>query len=242
MKSLSVMNLRLISALCAGLALTSFAYGLKSGDVVERISTQSGKTYVGCRIFKVDPDGVMFSHKGGGAKVLFADMTESSRERCGYDANREAAYEKRLVEKKVQMQKIEAGIADVQMIEGAVPAPFSGGPAGWEASATPPYPLNNTLGYELLDPGLGYPIYPGGSGSGYGQNRGYGYGNGTGYGHGRNGYANYFRGGQTTVVPKNFTPRIVNSVSRPPLRSAMAPSPNQRFFAVPPLAAGLGRH
>lgn len=69
------------------------------GRSVSMIVTKSGKTYQNCRIYKQDPDGVMFSHQNGAAKVLFADMTETMRNTLGYDAAKAEAYAKSVAER-----------------------------------------------------------------------------------------------------------------------------------------------
>lgn len=43
---------------------------------------------------KRDPDGVLFSHSKGVAKVLFSDLSEPMRNALGYDAFKADAYEK----------------------------------------------------------------------------------------------------------------------------------------------------
>ena len=62
------------------------------------IETAQGKTYVGCKILKRDPDGISFSHSKGVAKVLFSDLSEPMRNSLGYDAIKADAYEKEQAE------------------------------------------------------------------------------------------------------------------------------------------------
>jgi hypothetical protein len=78
---------------------TSALLKADEGRSISMIVTKSGKTYQNCRIFKQDPDGVMFSHQVGAAKVLFADMTETMRNALGYDAAKAEAYAKSVAEK-----------------------------------------------------------------------------------------------------------------------------------------------
>jgi hypothetical protein len=70
------------------------------GDTFRAIKTTSGKVYTNCLIVKKDPDGVIVSHQYGGAKLLFAELTAESRDALGYDAKKEAAYEKERAERK----------------------------------------------------------------------------------------------------------------------------------------------
>jgi len=62
------------------------------------IETAQGKTYVGCKIIKRDPDGVSFSHSKGMAKVLYSDLSAPMRNSLGYDAVKADVYEKEQAE------------------------------------------------------------------------------------------------------------------------------------------------
>ena len=62
------------------------------------IETAQGKTYVGCKILKRDPDGISFSHSKGMAKVLYSDLNAPMRNALGYDAVKADAYEKEQAE------------------------------------------------------------------------------------------------------------------------------------------------
>ena len=65
----------------------------KDGEqVIESITTLSGKTYLHCRIYKIDPDGVMFFHDRGGCKVLFLDLPQDLKTKLGHNPEKEAAY------------------------------------------------------------------------------------------------------------------------------------------------------
>lgn len=65
-----------------------------------KITTLFGRTYQGCHIVRVHPDGVSFTHSRGAAKVLFEDMPPGLRERFGYDARKAEAYEKEVTERR----------------------------------------------------------------------------------------------------------------------------------------------
>ncbi|MEN3944086.1 hypothetical protein WJU23_22480 [Prosthecobacter sp. SYSU 5D2] len=60
---------------------------------IARISTLTGKTYTQCKIVKVHPDGVSFTHANGAAKVLFTDLSQEWRNRLGYDPEEAASYQ-----------------------------------------------------------------------------------------------------------------------------------------------------
>ena len=68
------------------------AASLNAAPVVT-ISTLTGKTYRQCKIVKVHPDGVSFTHANGAAKVLFTDLSQEWRTRLGYDAVAAASYQ-----------------------------------------------------------------------------------------------------------------------------------------------------
>lgn len=81
-------------------SLTASSLLALEGQTVSLITTKSGKTYTHCRIFKHDPDGVLFSHALGGAKILYADMSDSMRDQLGYDADKAQAYTNGLKQKR----------------------------------------------------------------------------------------------------------------------------------------------
>jgi hypothetical protein len=93
-------------SLSVGLALTFCTFAdAADGSSHSFIKTTSGKVYSNCRVFKTDPDGVIIAHQHGGAKLLFADLTEESREMLGYDAEKAAKYEKDRAEQKKKYQE-----------------------------------------------------------------------------------------------------------------------------------------
>jgi hypothetical protein len=59
------------------------AVGSDLGD----ITNLSGQTFVNCKLLKIEPDGVTFSHSAGITKVLFTDLPEAAQKRFGYDPN-----------------------------------------------------------------------------------------------------------------------------------------------------------
>ena len=89
----------LLPLLTASFLLSAAAAIADEGQTVTTIVTKSGKTYQNCRIFKQDPDGVMFAHQHGAAKILYADMSSSMRDALGYDAEKAATYAKSLSER-----------------------------------------------------------------------------------------------------------------------------------------------
>lgn len=80
--------------LAAALLLSAYtALQAAEGASLSFIKTKSGKVYTNCRVFKMDPDGVIISHQSGGAKLLFADLPDDMKAQLGYDAAKEAKYE-----------------------------------------------------------------------------------------------------------------------------------------------------
>lgn len=80
------------------LVLTVVSAGAKDERPTQLIVTNRGKVYEECRIFQVDPDGVMISHKHGGAKLLYAELPEETAVRLGYNAEKARAYEQERAE------------------------------------------------------------------------------------------------------------------------------------------------
>jgi hypothetical protein len=163
--------------LSAAVAFLSCSAVADEGESFSFIKTTTGKVYTNCRIFKMDPDGVIIVHDYGGAKLLFADLTAESRTALGYDAKKLAAYEKERAELKKEereelwkyrreLAKAQAAAytADARRLEViAVQNLASGGYGGYGYGWDP----FGGFGYGL---GLGY-----GFGNGYGFDRGFGH-------------------------------------------------------------------
>lgn len=62
------------------------------GERVGTLTTRTGQVYHECEVARVAPDGVTFRHANGVAKVLFADLDETWRQRLGYDPKKAEAY------------------------------------------------------------------------------------------------------------------------------------------------------
>jgi len=215
------MNLYRISA-SFGLLFASLCSTLladSGSETVQTIVTRNGKVYEKCRIFESYPDGVMFFHKHGGAKILYADMSAESREQLGYDHKKEAAYNKRIAERERLAAALKAGfVEDLPDMPLAGPPGYPSGPGqGWEGCAGVPgiWPWLPENSRELRKGGTPYIWRQGGFTS---------------------------QGNDRDRVQSN------RFVDRPPLRSAICrgvgpPSgffPYREFFAVPPLGASLG--
>jgi hypothetical protein len=55
------------------------------GSDLGNITSVSGDTFVNCKLLKVEPDGVTFSHAAGIRKLLFTDMSPDAQKRFGHD-------------------------------------------------------------------------------------------------------------------------------------------------------------
>ena len=75
--------------------LISFVLGIGGSAADDSVlETLSGRTYYGVKVVKIDPNGVLFRHRDGAAKVTFDDMNPEIREYLGLDARKAAAFEK----------------------------------------------------------------------------------------------------------------------------------------------------
>lgn len=75
------------------------------GAMIDLVSTNSGKVYQNCRIFKIDPDGVLFAHSLGSAKVLYRDLSDNVRRQLGYDQTKAADYAADLLAKQKKQRE-----------------------------------------------------------------------------------------------------------------------------------------
>lgn len=64
----------------------------------ETISTLRGKKYLGCKVVRVHPDGISFTHNSGAAKILFTDLPSSMRSKYGYSPRKAAEYTRKLAD------------------------------------------------------------------------------------------------------------------------------------------------
>ncbi len=173
------MKLHLI--LAGLLTAAPLAIQARDSDTVDMIVTNRGKVYERCRILQVDPDGVMFRHKHGAAKILFSEMPPEMQIKLGYDRAKEDAYVKAQTEAKrareLAMWEFRKEVAKLQARAQQVEAArLHLEAAQYEASAM-------NYGY-----GCGYDS--GLVGSWY-NDFGHGYGYGNGYGYGQHGYGGH---------------------------------------------------
>lgn len=201
------------------------------------ISTIHGKTYENCRILQKDPDGVYIAHSLGLAKILYVDLNENDRGGLGYDAEKAAAYEKGLAEKRDKRRqqafeyrkeviKAQAAAAQVDLMQLQMAA---SGDSGYATMAA--YDAGLPL---LASWGTGNPFFP--------FNYGPTYGRANQYRRGISPYADaYVRAhrGYSTVLPSGnscqTTTGIINVYGNPvrPTRNTKVP------FATPALSGSV---
>lgn len=93
-------------ALSMLLALGSFTQAALPNQIDE-FTTLTGRTYRKCRISQIHPDGVSFFHSKGAAKVLFADVSDTWKQKLGYNAKRAEEFQKEATMKKfVEQERI----------------------------------------------------------------------------------------------------------------------------------------
>ena len=86
------------------LALGSFTQAAMPNQIAE-FTTLTGRTYRQCRISQIHPDGISFFHSKGAAKVLFADLSDTWKNKLGYNAKRAEEYQKEASMKKLIEQE-----------------------------------------------------------------------------------------------------------------------------------------
>lgn len=209
---LAIMKRFLPLFVAAVLAAGSSAYA-GDGQSIALIVTKSGKTYEHCRVFKQYPDGVLFAHQNGAAKVLYADMTDASRQALGYDPEKAEAYQKSLAEKRQKEREREFElakmIAQARIADGQLHAMGLG--SGRAQSAEGDVVWNSgTLDYTRI---LLWNCYGWNRGS-YGQ-RGRGDGYTAARGTFQNGPINSTVSGNFISVPRRFAAPV--PAARPPL-------------------------
>lgn len=167
------------------------------------ITTRTGQSFYDCKIVRVHPDGVAFTHRDGAAKIPFRELPESLRREFRYDPKAEAQYKQeqaalrkqekaREKQREIAMQErlMEAQMAEASYLASANTVYQPTSPTPLMATSLPGEPV--TVAYQSPS-WVGSPI--GGSafgGRGYGRSYwggypaygGYGYGRGYGYGYG----------------------------------------------------------
>ncbi len=179
------------------------------------ITTLNGKSFYECRVMRVYPDGVSFTHRNGAAKIAFKELPANLRSEFRYNPKVEAAYQKeqaalrkaeqeRKKQQEIVMQEqlMQAQMAEASYLAAASrvanrPAPMSLAQPG-ETLTTVGYQTPSWVGTQITGPAVGGSAYRGSGYSPYGYGGGYypasGYSSGYGYpygGYSSGGYSNY---------------------------------------------------
>lgn len=103
------------------------------------LKTELGKSYVGCKVLKVDPDGLTVSHSQGIAKIAFTELSQAVQKKHGYDKGKSDAFIKKHTE----------------VVRRVVPVKVSR-----QSPNIPPYLPNGAVSYGAgYGYGYGYPYY-----------------------------------------------------------------------------------
>lgn len=151
------------------------------------ITTRDGKSFYECKVMRVYPDGVSFTHRNGAARVAFKDLPANLRSEFRYDPKAEAEYQKeqaalrkaeqeRKKQQEIAMQEqlMQAQMAEASYLAAASrvanpPAPMSLAQPG-EKLTTVAYQTPSWVGTPITGPAVGGSVY---RSSGYSP---YGYG------------------------------------------------------------------
>lgn len=137
------------------------------------ISTRTGRVFHDCKIMRIHPDGVSFTHRDGAAKIAFKDLPENLRREFRYDPQKEAEYQReqaaRREEEKKRARQHEAAmqekLMEAKMAETSYLAAAAATPAPAMSMALPGETL--TVGYQTPS-WVGTPVTgPALGGSGY---------------------------------------------------------------------------
>ena len=123
------------------------------------ITTRSGKSFHDCKIVRVYPDGVSFTHRTGAAKIAFKDLPASMRQEFRYDPQQAAAYQREQAaarkeeqqRRKLQEIVMQETLMAAQMAETSY---LAAAQAAYRTPATPPMSLAlpgenlPTVGYQ----------------------------------------------------------------------------------------------
>ncbi len=188
------------------------------------ITTSFGRSYQECRVCQIDPDGVIFAHKKGIAKILFGEIPESLRAKLGYDAQKSADYAKEQAEKKRRAEELRAELQK-EMIKA-------------EAAVSVAEIQNSAFMQQSFGMGGAFPGFAGLTGGLYGWDNSLW--NGSSWGNNGRGWKDgcYGTPGGTTILsnPRCGVPLLnVISNNRGGFGPVNCQRPANNFFAVPPL-------
>ena len=146
---------------------TAVAFGLPLGsmagdddEAVFSLTTERGKSYQGCKVLKVDPDGLTVSHSQGIAKIAFTELSEAVKKEHGYDKEKSDAFIKKHTEIVRRVAPVKAAgqypNVAVYLPNGAV---SYGADYGYGYGYGAPYYSDHGYGYGHRQVSRGYPHY-----------------------------------------------------------------------------------
>lgn len=129
--------------------------GVMAADGRRTITTKSGQTFLNCKVVRVHPDGVSFTHQNGAAKIAFKDLPESLRKEFRYDPQKAAEYQRSQAELRKQ-QAERARLREIAMDERLMEARMA--EASYLAAAKALHrPAGGAAGMSLALPGEALP-------------------------------------------------------------------------------------
>ncbi len=191
------------------------------------ITTRDGKSFYECKVLRVYPDGVGFTHRNGAAKIAFKDLPENLRREFRYDPQAEAKYQReqaalrqeeqkreKLREIAMQEKLMEAQMAEASYLAAAQSAYYRA-PASPSMSLALPGETLPTLTYQTPS-WVGTPITGQALGGGDYRRSGYSYWGGQPFGYGGGyypwgGYGGYPYGGYGHGYGAYVSPTIYRS-------------------------------
>ncbi|MGV3663527.1 MAG: hypothetical protein ACO1TE_25380 [Prosthecobacter sp.] len=134
------------SALFLALLLVA-APALAAPKNYSSITTRSGQVFYDCKVVRVYPDGVSFTHRDGAAKIPLKDLPANLQREFPYDAKADAQYKREQAEaRKVEKERarlreiaMEEKLMEAQMAEASYLAAAS------TAYAAPVAPMSTAL-------------------------------------------------------------------------------------------------
>jgi hypothetical protein len=162
------------------------------------ITTRDGKSFYQCKVMRVYPDGVSFTHRDGAAKIPFAELPENLRSEFRYDPKAETEYQKEQAalrkaeqeQQKLQEIAMQERLMEAKMAEASYLATASHLAAASATTTGGPSP--SWVGTPITGPAVGGQAYSGSSYSRFGYPYGYsgnGYYSGGSYGYPYGGYS-----------------------------------------------------
>jgi hypothetical protein len=137
------------------LTLLLAAPSIAAVPATRTITTRVGKSFYECKILRIHPDGVSFTHRDGAAKIAFKDLPESLRREFRYAPEKATAYQREqeaLRQEELKRQKLREIAMEEKLMEAQMAE------ASYLAAANAPVraPMANSMSLAL--PGESLPV------------------------------------------------------------------------------------